>query len=334
VLGLFLVLRCAAAENPVLLQKLELPDGEVLIGSLVREDETTYVFRSQALGELQVKKVGAHLSPLVPAGAEAVEHPPAWAAAHSAPSGPAAVAPTVAAAAAVTAPGTPKAAAAALPAPAKWKRSFEAGYSYQSRGNLVSGTSTYIRGEVVREAPGNLIGLQARYLFGKQNAERNADKLDAGLKIHFDYANRVVFRNDFTYSYDRLKQLSNQFEENAGLNLLLAKSARFRYSVGPGVAVQYTETMNDINGYQVLGDFSQEFTWQISERVTLSNTASYLYKPQNWTDYRLRAYSALTGKISAQTTVNIRYEYEYEALRPLTDGRSDHRVFTTVGYTF
>jgi putative salt-induced outer membrane protein YdiY len=250
------------------------------------------------------------------------ERPPGWALAHATPSGPA-----------VAAPVAPKRAAAA-PAPVKWKRSFEAGYSYQANGNQVSNTSTYVRTEIVRETPNTSIGLQARYLFGEQNSQRNTDKLDADLKFNYDYANRVVFRNDFTYSYDRLQQLSNEFEENAGLNLLLAKSPRFRYSVGPGVAVQYAETMGDTNSYKVLGDISQEFNWQISERVTLNNSASYLYRPGYWAYYRLRANSALIGKISAHATLNLRYEYEFEAIRPVANGRSDNRVFTTLGYTF
>jgi len=325
VLGLLVALRCVAAESPVLLQKLELPDGEVLIGSLASQDETTYVFDSQILGEVHVKKEGAHLGALVPAGAELVENPPVWAQAHAAPSAPVSV----------TAPVVAKAESAKpAPPPVKWKRSFEAGYSYQASGNQVSNTSTYVRTEIVRESPGSSIGLMARYMFGEQNSQRNTDKFDSDLKFNFDYANRVVLRNDFSYSYDRLQQLSNEFEENAGLNVLLAKNPRFRYSVGPGVAVQYAETMDHTNSYKVLGDVSQDFSWQISERVTLTNTASYLYRPGFWADYRLRANSALIGKISAHATLNLRYEYEFEALRPVANGRTDNRVFTTLGYTF
>jgi putative salt-induced outer membrane protein YdiY len=312
----------------MLLQKLELPDGETLIGSLVSEDETTYVFLSQSLGEVKVKKDGAHLGPVAPAGTEMAEHPPAWAQAHAAPSAPVAG----------NASGAAKAdAAKALPAappPIKWKRSFEAGYSYQANGNQVFVTSTYLRTEIVREAPGSSIGFQGRYVFGEQNSQRNTDKLDTDLKFNFDYENRVMLRNDFMYSYDRLKQLSNEFEENVGLNLILFKKPHFRYSIGPGVAVQYAETVGDLNSYKMLGDISQDLSWQISERVTFNNTASYLYVPGIWADYRLRAASALIGKISAHATINVRYEYEFEAIRPVANGRSDNRVFTTLGYTF
>jgi putative salt-induced outer membrane protein YdiY len=312
-----------AAENPVLLQKLELPDGEVLIGSLVSQDDTAYVFFSESLGEVRVKKEGAHLGPAAPAGAEIAEHPPAWAQARSAPSAP------VAAKTPVAAKAVP-----AAPSPVKWKRAFEAGYSYQANGNQVSVTSTYVRTEIVRESPASSIGVMGRFVFGEQNSQRNADKLDTDLKFNFDYANRIVLRNDFSYSYDRLQELRNEFEENAGVNLILFKRPHFRYSVGPGVALQYAETTGNTSGYKVLGDVSQEFSWQISDRVTLNNTASYLYQPGVWADYRLRANSALIGKISDHATLNLRYEYEFEAVRPVANGRSDNRVFTTLGYTF
>ena len=312
----------------MLLQKLELPDGEILIGSLVSQDDTTYVFLSQSLGEVRVKKDGAHLGPVEPAGTVMADHPPAWAQAHAAPSAPVAG----------TAPGAAKTGAAkalpAAPPPVKWKRSFEAGYSYQANGNQVSNTSTYVRAEIVRESPGSSVGFLGRYVFGEQNSQRNTDKLDTDLKFNFDYANRVLLRNDFMYSYDRLKQLANEFEENVGVNLILFKRPHFRYSVGPGVAVQYAETMGDTNSYKMLGDISQDFSWQISDRVTLNNTASYLYVPGIWADYRLRAASALIGKISEHATINVRYEYEFEAIRPVANGRSDNRVFTTLGYTF
>ena len=102
------------------------------------------------------------------------------------------------------------------------------------------------------------------------------------------------------------------------MNLILFKRPHFRYSVGPGIALQYAETTGNTSGYKVLGDISQEFSWQISDRVTLNNTASCLYQPGGWADYRLRANTALIGKISDHATLDLRYEYEFEALRPVS----------------
>jgi putative salt-induced outer membrane protein YdiY len=336
---------CLATDNPVLLQKLELPNGEVLIGTLKSEDDAVYVFVSQSLGEVRVLKKNAHLAPAAHAKAEMAEQPPIWAQASKAPGAtassdapksetPPPAAPTPAKSSTASASPVPAKAVVPPAPPVKWKRSFEAGYSYQASGDLVSQTSTYIRAEIVSEMPTGLIDILARYLYGSQNAVRNTDKLDSGIKLHYNFADRVLIRNDFTYSYDHLKQLSNEFEENAGLSFILIDHHGFKYSVGPGVAVQYAEDALNQNGYKVLGDISQDLSWKLSSRVTLSNTASYLYKPGYWADYRLRAYSVLTGKITEQTTVNLRYEYEFEALRSVANGRSDHRVFTTLGYTF
>jgi len=55
---LFLVVRCVAVESSMLLQKLELPDGEILIGSLVSQDDTTYGFPFAVPGRDEVKKTG------------------------------------------------------------------------------------------------------------------------------------------------------------------------------------------------------------------------------------------------------------------------------------
>ena len=307
--------RCLAADVSSPRQKIELPDGEVLVGSVEREDETAYIFLSQTLGEVRVPKAGAHLIQLPPDKSEMAEQPPGW----------------VKAKPLTAAPGT-----AATPELAKWKRSFEAGYSYQSRGSLVSSTATYLRSEISYERPEGSVGVMGRYLYGSQNGERNTDKLDAGVKLRGNYADRVIVRDDFTYSYDRLKELSNEFSEIAGVNFVLLKFPRFTYSLGPGIAVQYAETDSDPGqtGYTVLGDFSHDLCWKISDRVSFTNNSGYLFRPSDTRDYRLRSYSALTGKITEQTSVNLRYEYEFEAIQPVANGRSDHRVFTTIGYSF
>jgi hypothetical protein len=105
-------------------------------------------------------------------------------------------------------------------------------------------------------------------------------------------------------------------------------------AAGPGIAVQYAEPKKGENGFKYLGDVSEEFQWLLSQDVTFSQSMSYLYDPKNWNDYRLRLFSTLSCKLVGNASINLRYEYEYEALRPVAEGRSDHRVYTTLGYKF
>lgn len=316
-------LGAADASVPAATHRLELANGEVLIGTLVAEEEGVLVFRSQTWGEVRVPKTGARLLVLAAATAEPAGQPPVWVQAQPTP-------PTVAPAPAPV----PVTAQAAGVAAAKWRRLFESGFSYQSRGTLVSSTSTYVRAEISRENADGKVALEGRYIFGKQDDQRNTDKLEAAFRVRQKFLTRIDFRNDFSYSFDYLKELSHQFEEVMGLNFIVLTDPKFRYSIGPGLAVQYAQPALGEFGFKLLGNVSHDFSWQFTERVSLNHTASYLFTSDNWADYRLRATTVLTGKITEQVNANLRYEYEFEAIRPVAHGRSDHRVFTTLGYVF
>ncbi len=318
--GLFLTTGAIAASaqtQPT--HRLELATGETLLGSLVAESDTEWTFRSQGLGELRVPKAGADLVAVPPVTAEPAAQAPGWVKADPVPVEPA--------------PAVVAEQPAAKPS-ARWRRSLEAGYSYQARGSLVSTHSTYLRGEVVRDTDTGSQSLMVRYLYGEQDSVRNTDKLDVNFNLREQFRGRLAVRNTLSYSYDYLKDISNQFEDIAGFSYTLIDTPALRYAIGPGLALQYSEPTLGQSGFKILGDISHELSWKIVDRVTFTNNASYLFKPEDMTDYRLRANSVLTGQITDHVTANLRYEYEFEAIRPVASGRSDHRVFTTLGYVF
>ena len=312
----------AAADAPRNTHKLELANGEVLVGELMSDDEAVIVFRSQTWGELRVPKGGTHLTVIAAASAEPASQAPGWVK----------VQPAASSVSATPSSG-PVAVKSAQPE-VKWKKSLEAGYNYQSRGSLVSTTSTYVRAELSRTTPTGLVSLDGRYLYGEQNSARNTDKLDLNFKLREQFRGRLDIRNDLSYGYDYLKELSHEFQDTLGVTYTAFKTPRIYYMIGPGFAVQYAEPKLGDKGVKYLGDVSHEFFWQIIDRVSFKNTASYLFSPEDIQDYRLRVNSVLSGQITENVSVNLRYEYEFEAIRPVADGRSDHRIFTTLGYTF
>ncbi len=324
VIGLSLTCLCGLAATDALesTHRLELANGEVLVGAFVSDDASVIVFRSQTWGELRVPKVGTHLSVIAASSAEPAAQAPGWVKAQP-------VAKTASAA-----PTSGSAAVKSAPPEIKWKKSLEAGYNYQSRGSLVSTTSTYVRAEVSRTTPTGLVSLDGRYLYGEQNSARNTDKLDLNFKLREQFRGRLDIRNDLSYGYDYLKELSHEFQDVLGVTYTVFKTPRIYYMIGPGFAVQYAEPKLGDSGVKYLGDVSHEFFWQIINRVSFKNTASYLFSPDNTQDYRLCVNSVLSGQITEHVSVNLRYEYEFEAIRPVADGRSDHRIFTTLGYTF
>jgi len=315
-----------AADSVSNTHRLELPNGEVLVGSVVAEEEALIVFRSQTWGEVRVPKAGTRLSVIAAPSAEPVALAPGWVKAQ----------PTTEAAPPATAPLPAADATPVVTAPpkAKWRKSIEAGYTYQSTGSLVSTHSTYARAEISRETSTGQGSLEGRYLYGEQNSLRNTDKLDVAFKVRERIKDRLNVRNSLSYSYDYLKDLSNQFEDVIGLSYEVINTPRLRYAIGPGFAVQYAEPALGESGLKYLGDVSHEFSWQIVDRISLKNTASVLYRSDQLEDHRLRSNSVLSGQVTESVSVNLRYEYEYEAIRPVASGRSDHRIFTTLGYVF
>jgi putative salt-induced outer membrane protein YdiY len=314
-----------AAEAPGNTHRLELANGEVLVGALVAEEEAVIVFRSQTWGEVRVPKAGTNLGVIASESAEPVAQAPGWVKAQPVNAEPAAPS------------GAPVNEAIPQAAPqerAKWRRSFEAGYTYQSTGSLVSTHSTYLRAEITRETKTGLAGIEGRYLYGEQNSVRNTDKAEAAFRIREKIKDRLNVRNNFSYSFDNLKDLSNQFEEVLGLSYEVFNTPKLRYAIGPGLAVQYSEPALGKDGFKYLGDISHEFKWQIVPRVSLSNISSVLFRPDQLEDHRFRSNSVLSGQITENVSVNLRYEYEYEAIRPVASGQSDNRVFTTLGYVF
>lgn len=308
-----------ASAAPAALQRVELPGGEVLIGTVeVEADGAWWVVTSPTLGALRVPAAGAKQTPLVGGGAVSVA--------------PAAPMPEVVAAPAVAAP-VPASPPVAAPR-AVWKRRLEGGYNYQANGSNVATHSTFVRGEISRVTPSGSNVLEARYYYGRQNAQRNDDRLAIALKTRESIRRRVDFRNDLSYGYDYLKKLSHQFEDVFGLTFIVVDDAKYRFAIGPGVGLQYAEPALGETGYKVVGDVSADARWNISERVSLTNRSSYLFKPQSMKDYRLRSESALTVMLNVNLSMNLRYEYEYEAIRPVAAGRSDNRVFTGLSYEF
>lgn len=316
-----------AAEAPGNTRRLELANGEVLVGTLVAEEAEVIVFHSQTWGEVRVPKAGSHMTVIAATSAEPVAQAPGWVKAQ--PETPADAAP---------APAPPPVAAVvpavAPPPKAKWKKTIEVGYTYQSTGSLVSTQSTYVRAEVSRETSTGLSSLEGRYLYGEQNSVRNTDKAEVAFRVREKLKDRWNLRNALSYSYDNLKDLSNQCEEVFGVNYEVFKTPRFFYAIGPGLAVQYVETPTGQDGLKYLGDVSHELKWQIIPRISFSNNSSVLFRPDQIEDHRFRSNSILSGQITENVSVNLRYEYEYEAIRPVASGRSDHRVFTTLGYVF
>lgn len=313
----------ASAEEPkpaALVHEVRTADGEVFRGELIHADATRLVLRSKAAGELTFTTAEVVCTP--PPLTEAVPPPPAWVAATPSPVAPE---PTP----------VPPAAPPAAAAPAgKWRRSAEAGYAFQE--STVSKRDAYLRAEASYEASDRYRynGL-VKYIYGEQEDQKSSDRLEALAAMRHDLAKRWVFRGDLGYRNDHLRDLDLETTGLLGVQYLLFRHPRFRLSLGPGAGFRYRETdAGLLQGTRFNVDFVEDLSWTITERISLTQGASFLYDTAQSDAYRVRNNAALGARLTERVRANLRYEYEFDRARPVGPSRVDQRLFTTLGVEF
>jgi putative salt-induced outer membrane protein YdiY len=292
---------------------LEFKNGEVLRGTLMPSNDGLWHFRSENLGEITV-----------PIERATVREMPVAAAVEPAPS----VSPAPA--------GAPVARPAAAPpvtvVTTPWKRSLEAGYALQS--SRVNKSDAYLRAELFRVNDRYSYRFFGKYLYGQQGGVRSVDKFEGGLLIRHNFADRLLLRQDFTYQNDRLRLLDADALALSGVSYRFVRAKTLTLSAGPGVGVRYREVELARRGFTLNGDFTTEAVWTPAPRIRVTQTTALLAEYGRINEYRLVANSVASGLLTDAVSINLRYEYEFDHGRPVTAGRIDQRVFTTLGYTF
>lgn len=311
-----------SAPSPAPLRRthiLEMKNGEKLVGEYLGLEEGKIRFRSETLGEVLVIAADAKVTPLPAQDADLSANKPAWVAATPPP----------------TPPAPPKKVIAATQGPKPpptWQRIIEFGFGYQS--SAVSRSDSYLRAEVAKVKPNYSYRLYGKYIYGKQDDVKSVDRVESGFAARHDLEGRWKFRNDITYQNDRLQKLDAEVIGTAGFNYVLFNRPKFKFNAGPGVGVRYREPELGHTGYTSSVDFSEELSWQLTPRISLSQNGSFLTDPNHTQNYRLSSTAVASGKLTDQVSVNIRYEYLFDHARAVLLERIDQRVFTTLGYTF
>ncbi len=310
----------AAASSPAAtpLHEIRTAAGEIFRGELIHADATRLVLRSLAAGEITFAT--AEVVCLPPPLVEAPPPPPsAWAAAEPAPSAP---------------PPPPSVTPEPALEPGRWKRALEAGFTSQI--STVSRRDYYLRGEVIFQATDRYqYRALVKYIYGEQAGEKSIDRLEGLLALRHDLAARWLLRGELAYRNDHLRDLDLETSGMFGVQYVLVRHPRFRLTLGPGAGFRYRETDTGLlEGTRFNTDFVEEASWTITDRVSLTQGAAYVYDTDEPEAYRVKNHAALGARVTDRVRANLRYEYEYDRARPAGPSRVDQRVFTTLGVEF
>ncbi len=322
-LALGLTLVCLATVHAT---ELRFKNGDRLTGKVLRQAEGMIHFRSPLLGELVIPESEVTMTPATPVESLA-GLPPARKPVEAPPETP-----------------DPAEGEVIKPTTPRIKGTLELGFNNQSgRANT---TNFSLRGEAEYSRKEHHYRATARYLYGESDNALSSDRRDASFRWRRDLSPRMFNQATTSYFSDGVALVGINVEQNAGMGFKFLQNERSQASVGGGLTLQYREADGIEDATSILGEFFQDYSWKINGRMTFSQTLNALYSPDAYNrlantvaneegdNYKIRFNSALQGKLSERISLNLRYEYEYDNAILDKAHRSDHRISSSVGYSF
>lgn len=230
-----------------------------------------------------------------------------------------------------------------------WQGKVEFGFLQQTGRTDTAQVS--LRADAERTLGKNNYRFEGRALYSEQYQQTTSDRYDALLRWRHELSGRVFSQAQSSYTKDRVKQISNNFEENVGVGYKLLQRPRHTASIGAGVTGQYRDATGVESGTAFLGEVFQDYSYKLTGRLTILQDSNVSYAPtarnryaytgSNYiptdgtaTNYRLRFNSALQGKVTERVSLNLRFEYEFDNAILDPKAKVDQRVTTSIGYGF
>lgn len=332
-----ILLFCSALLASAATSELKLKNGDRVLGDIVSRSQGVLVFRSEIFGEIKVPE--AQVASLTTSQPEANK-----------PKG------TKTVAGRAQSPDGKPSIKEALAGMSKWRRilhetkgNVELGFNEQTGRSNSSTLNLRADAEYAKDVDN--YHMAWRYFYGRSYGILQADHRDGSFRWRHDLKNSFFVQAITQYADDGIKKIDVNLEQSLGLGLKAYDKHDQVLNLGGGSTLEYRKAFGFDQGSLVLGDLFEDYTWKVTERVSLKQDSSVQYSPvkragftiingqmletnAEASNYRYHFNLALQTKISGNLSINLRYEYEYDNTIPVTTMRSDQRISTTLGYGF
>ena len=308
VLGLLTLLATGRAETWVL------ANGDRLTGELVREDPAFIEVQHAQLGRLKVPRTALRVPD------------------------PAAPPPDAKAAVPAAAPVQ-----ASKPDIDKWKRQVDLGYVQQSGAREKEDIS--VRVQLDGREGANTYRGTARLLQSEADGKTVTNRREAEFRWRYDINKRLFTQALTTYESDEVRKMDLSLEQQIGGGYRILDSPRHKVNVGLGAVVQYLERANTAEQTAVLGSFFQDYAYQWTNRVKLTQESSVMISDTGTLNikstlasapiegsYRMKFNTGVQSKVTDHMSLNVRFEYDYDRSILDSELRADQRLTTSLGY--
>lgn len=337
---------------------IRFPNGERLVGTLIGEEDDTYIFRSQFLGELRINRSEATLE-RAPEG-DPVEPP------ETTPT--TTPEPVVAADAGTiledTLPdvaddvaeqsGEPEISAAervdqfleALAAnPAvmaigkawpfkQWRSTMNVAMKWQS--GALNRDDVNVRFDSRREFGGGNARVDVSYDYAtRDEGQRKVDdRLQSRLRMRFDRSDRIFLQSFSRYRNDLVKDIDMDIEQSLGIGWRFLQREAMSASITPSATAAYRQINGIDEEWNYLATLFQDFQLTLTDKISFHEELNFSYSPRQSDDWNVDFLARVQTDLTKTIAANVRWEVEYDGSVQPNQEESQERLIFTLGLKF
>jgi putative salt-induced outer membrane protein YdiY len=221
---------------------------------------------------------------------------------------------------------------------------------FQQQSGRQDGVNASFRADAERERGRHQLRGNARVLYSELNSRINTERSDASARWRYQLRPRIFSQTVTSYQTDNVKGIDHNIEQNVGFGYALLKKDRHVVNLGGGATGQYRQSIN-IDGFAVLAEVFEDYTYRINGRLTFAQDLLAQYSPvsngqlilrngslvranDDVENYRIRFNTSLQGRVTDRISMNLRFEYEYDNTIAEASAKVDQRVSSSLGYAF
>ncbi len=179
----------------------------------------------------------------------------------------------------------------------------------------------------------NELGFGANFTYGEDQGDKNAESVGG-----FGQYNRLFSDKFYVYGrvdalHDAIADIEYRVSLSPGAGYYFLKNDRFTLSGEFGPGYVFEKLGSDTRDYLTLR-FGERFTWKISDRARLWQSADYNPRTENFGDYVLNAEVGVESDISKHVALQAYVQDSYRSEPAAGRESNDLKVMAGIKYKF
>lgn len=172
------------------------------------------------------------------------------------------------------------------------------------------------------------------YIFGKQNQQVSDDRFLASFRYRRNLSGPSFWQAQTVYETNNVSRINHQVRQTVGYGVALVERPRIKLDLVPGLAATYLERVGQRDPWKFLLNLDQNFSWQIADDLSFSQSNDILYEPTDDHNYRIEFKARLETRVWENINLALRYDFDYNTFVNPGVSRTTERFFTTLAYRF